>query len=258
MTNVQFYNSSEIYVRILEQRSETDYAALVEAVGAYSANGRVLDYGCGVGLLAKMLAERGYSVTGVDISERFIGAAREKFAGIPGLEFEVMNDLPLRFEVGAFDIVVTSSALEHCTGVDAILLEFMRILRKGGLLVIETPNMISPLSRVKLIVQRLIGRRKKFHRFGTPAFLVTSLFYLAKKLVLRKCEFIYVTPEYSAFSEADEDVSYLSNPLDYYFFLRDRGFKILGLSRSRGLIRKFVSERLPYLAGGVLVVARRP
>ncbi len=258
MTNVQFYNSSETYVRILEQRSESDYDSLMEAIVAHGANGTVLDYGCGVGLLAKMLAERGYSVTGIDISERFIGAAREKFAGIPGLTFEVMHDLPLRFEDGAFDVVVTSSVLEHCIGVDAILLEFMRLLRKDGLLVIETPNMISPLSRMKLIVQRLIGRRKTFHRFGTPAFLLKSMFYLAKKFVLRKCEFIYVTPEYNAFSEADEDVSYLSNPLDYYFFLRDRGFKILGLSRSRGLIRKFISERFPYLAGGVLVVARRP
>lgn len=257
MTNVQFYNSSETYVRILEQRSESDYAPLVEAIGAHSLRGTLLDYGCGVGLLGKMLAERGYVVTGVDISERMIRAAKEKFAGTPALAFEVMTEIPLRFHAGAFDIVTTSSVLEHCTGVDAILLEFIRLLKHGGLLVIETPNMLSPLARMKLIARRLTGERKDFHKFGTPMFLLKSIYYLLKKIILRRGEFIYVSPEYDKFAEADEDVSYLSNHLDYFYFLRDRGFTILELSRNTGVVRKFISKHLPYIAGGVLVIARK-
>jgi hypothetical protein len=123
--------------------------------------------------------------------------------------------------------------------------------------VIETPNMLSPLARMKLIVDRLTGRRKRFHRYGTPAFFMVSIYYLMKKIILRKAEFIYVKPNYRTFAEADEDVIYLSNPLDYLFFLRSHGFEVLELSRNRGVIRTFISTYLPSIAGGVMIVARK-
>jgi 2-polyprenyl-3-methyl-5-hydroxy-6-metoxy-1,4-benzoquinol methylase len=163
----------------------------------------------------------------------------------------------LRYADGEFDVIASSAVLEHCTGVDAILLEFKRLLKTNGLLVIETPNMLSPLSRLKLIADRLAGRRKRFHRYGTPAYFMRSVYYLMKKILLRKAEFIYVKPDYHTFAEADEDVTYLSNHLDYLFFLRNQGFELLELSRNTGFIRKFISRYLPYIAGGVMIVARK-
>ena len=86
---------------------------------------------------------------------------------------------------------------------------------------------------------------------------MVSMYYLMKKIILRKAEFIYVEPNYHKFAEADEDVTYLSNPLDYLFFLRNQGFEVLELSRNRGVIRKFISTYLPSIAGGVMIVARK-
>ena len=88
-------------------------------------------------------------------------------------------------------------------------------------------------------------------------FLLKSIYFLARKLILRAPEFIYVKPHHSTFSEADEDVSYLSNPLDYLFFLRDNGFEVLELSRNTGFIRELISKRVPSIAGGVMIVARK-
>jgi 2-polyprenyl-3-methyl-5-hydroxy-6-metoxy-1,4-benzoquinol methylase len=257
LKSVQFYNSSETYLEILEQRNESDYSTILDAIQSYAVNGTVLDYGCGVGLLSMLLAKHGFIVTGVDISEQFIRSAKRKFGEFSSITFEVIGGLPLRYADGEFDVIATSAVLEHCTGVDAILLEFKRLLKTNGLLVIETPNMLSPLARLKLIADRLAGRRKTFHRYGTPAFFMVSVYYLMKKIILRKAEFIYVKPDYHTFAEADEDVTYLSNHLDYLFFLRNQGFEMLELSRNTGFIRNFISTYLPYIAGGVMIVARK-
>ncbi len=257
LKSVQFYNSSGTYLAILEQRNESDYNTILDVIQSYAVDGTVLDYGCGVGLLSMLLAKRGFIVTGVDISEQFIRSAKRKFGESSSVTFEVIGGLPLRYADGEFDVIATSAVLEHCTGVDAILLEFKRLLKTNGLLVIETPNMLSPLARLKLIADRLAGRRKTFHRYGTPAFFMLGVYYLMKKIILRKAEFIYVKPDYHTFAEADEDVTYLSNHLDYLFFLRNRGFEILELSRNTGFIRKFISRYLPYIAGGVMIAARK-
>ena len=257
LTAVKFYNSSETYLHILEERNESNFSSLLEVLTSYTAPGTTLDYGCGVGQLSMLLARRGYAVTGVDISEQFIDAAKKKFGAQPSVVFEVIDGLPLKFLAESFESIVTSSVLEHCTDVDSILLEFKRLLRPNGVVVIETPNMLSPFSRLKLIVDRMKGSRKKFHQYGTPTFFFTSLFYLLKKMILRRWEFIYVAPNYSDFEEADEDVTFLSNPLDYLFFFRAHGFEVLELSRNKGVFRKIISKYLPYLAGGVMVVARK-
>ncbi len=257
LKSFEFYNSSEKYREILELRNESDYRAILGAIQSYAVGGSLLDYGCGVGLLSVLLAKRGFIVTGVDISAQFIRSAKRKFGEFSSVTFEVVSGLPLRFAEGVFDVIATSAVLEHCSGVDAILLEFKRLLKTNGLLVIETPNMLSPLARIKLIAGRLTGRRKTFHRYGTPGFLIVSMYYLMKKIILRKTEFNYVKPDYHTFVEADEDVTYLSNPLDYLFFLRNQGFEVLELSRNTGFIRSFISTYLPSIAGGVMIVARK-
>ena len=255
--HLNFYNTSEAYLAILEQREESEYRPILDVVESYATNGRILDYGCGVGLLSKLLGERGFTVVGVDIADQFIQSAKKKFSNFPSVSFEVIDELPLRFAEGSFDLVVTSSVLEHCVCVDTILLEFHRLLKKNGYLVVETPNMLSPLTRLKFIAERLAGRRKSFHRYGSPRYFFESLFYLMKKMIVRKPEFIYREPDYEAFSEADEDVTYLSNPIDYLHFLRAHGFEVLELSRNTGFFRKFISRHLPYIAGGVMIVARK-
>lgn len=257
LTAAEFYNSSETYLDILEHRNESDFDAILEVLTSHTAPGATLDYGCGVGLLSMLLAKRGYTVTGIDISEQFISSARKKFGALSSVAFEVMDGLPLRFPDESFESIVTSSVLEHCTAVDAILLEFRRLLRTNGIVVIETPNMLSPLTRLKLIVDRMIGRRKKFHSYGTPKFFFFSAYYLLKKMVLRRWEFVYVKPNYSGFAETDEDVTYLSNPLDYLFFLRANGFEVLELSRNKGILKHPISKYMPNFAGGVMIVARK-
>lgn len=67
---------------------------------------RLIDFGCGPGMYTSRLAQKGYEVTGVDISERSIRYAKEQ-AEITGkkIDYRIMNYLTFD-EVGAYDVAI--------------------------------------------------------------------------------------------------------------------------------------------------------
>ena len=92
-------------------RPQPTFIELVRA-GELSKGG-VLDVGCGTGENALYLAGNGFSVIGVDLSNRAIAVARAKAAERKlKVEFQVGNALSLDFKGGAFDNV-TDSGLFH-------------------------------------------------------------------------------------------------------------------------------------------------
>ncbi len=84
--------------------------AFVELVKAGELNsGNVLDVGCGTGENALYLAEKGFAVIGVDLTNRAIAAARAKAAERKlKVDFRKGNALSLDFKEGVFDNVIDS------------------------------------------------------------------------------------------------------------------------------------------------------
>jgi 2-polyprenyl-3-methyl-5-hydroxy-6-metoxy-1,4-benzoquinol methylase len=107
---------------------------------------RVLDVGCGSGLLAASLArQRGTQVTGIDINESAIAFARSKFRR-PNLDFQLGLVDELKIADGSVDRIAFLEVIEHITprqGVE-VLRGFRRLLRPGGRVVVTTPNGASP------------------------------------------------------------------------------------------------------------------
>jgi SAM-dependent methyltransferase len=78
---------------------------------------RILDVCCGTGFLARLLAERGYAVTGIDQSAEMIAHARQHS---PGLEFQVADASGFALPA-AFDAAVsTFDSLNHILGYDSL------------------------------------------------------------------------------------------------------------------------------------------
>ncbi len=102
---------------------------------------RVLDLGCGGGLLAEPLARAGAEVTGVDISDNALRIARQH-AERHRLDIDYRlapaEDLP--FPDGSFDVVVAFDVLEHVTDLQRAVQEAARVLRPGGKLIYDTMN----------------------------------------------------------------------------------------------------------------------
>ena len=106
----------------------------------------VLDIGCGTGAWSVHWAVRGYKVTGVDFDPEFIARTQcrepltdpQVFTGI------VADATRLPADLGKFDVVVLNSLLEHVRDWHAAVLEAVRALAPGGLLLLTTTNRHHP------------------------------------------------------------------------------------------------------------------
>ncbi|MFQ5481099.1 MAG: bifunctional 2-polyprenyl-6-hydroxyphenol methylase/3-demethylubiquinol 3-O-methyltransferase UbiG, partial [Thermodesulfobacteriota bacterium] len=95
---------------------------------------RVLDIGCGGGLLSESFAKAGALVTGIDLSERSIAAAK-RHAEAGGLEIDycVSSIEELRKKKPKkFNIITCSEVLEHVPDLKVFLSDAVSLLSKGG------------------------------------------------------------------------------------------------------------------------------
>ena len=103
------------------------------------AGKRVLDAGCGAGLICEPLARLGAEVTGVDASAENIGVAGAHAAGA-GLDINYIAGELDAIDIGAFDLVISLEVIEHVADKQAFLASLAAKLNPDGLLVMSTPN----------------------------------------------------------------------------------------------------------------------
>lgn len=106
--------------------------------------GRILDIGCGRGLILAYLRERGWESHGVELSE----IAARNVMGIPGIHVTIGPFDPAQFEDGQFDVVMLWHVLEHIDDVSSAFDALNRIIKIGGTLVIAVPNISSWQARL--------------------------------------------------------------------------------------------------------------
>jgi SAM-dependent methyltransferase len=91
-----------------------------------------LDVGCGEGYNTRLLARRGASMTGIDISRNFINYAREaEQERALGIRYERASAVDLPFDNATFDFVVAFISLMDIPETERVLAEVFRMLRPG-------------------------------------------------------------------------------------------------------------------------------
>lgn len=99
---------------------------------------KILDIGCGGGLVCEPLARMGADVTGVDADETAIGvAAAHAKAGNLKIDYKVESTDTL---AGQFDVVLALEIVEHVASVDKFVDECVGLCKPGGLIVFSTLN----------------------------------------------------------------------------------------------------------------------
>jgi SAM-dependent methyltransferase len=102
---------------------------------------RVLDLGCGTGVLAVALAKAGHTVRGVDASPHMLRLARQNARGVPGVRF-IRGDLLDPQPAGPYDVVVCAyDAINYLRRLADVKKLFRRVsaaLRDGGLFLFDT------------------------------------------------------------------------------------------------------------------------
>jgi 2-polyprenyl-6-hydroxyphenyl methylase/3-demethylubiquinone-9 3-methyltransferase len=102
----------------------------------------VLDVGCGGGILAEAMAQRGAQVTGIDLSDKALRVAQLHL---------LESNLPVKYEramaeefaaehSGAFDVVTCMELLEHLPQPESMVAACARLVRPGGQVFFSTIN----------------------------------------------------------------------------------------------------------------------
>jgi 2-polyprenyl-6-hydroxyphenyl methylase/3-demethylubiquinone-9 3-methyltransferase len=103
---------------------------------------RLLDIGCGGGLLCEPMTRLGFAVTGVDASERNIGTA-SAHAAEQGLEIDYRaSTAEALLEAGEppFDLILNMEVIEHVADPGQFLRDCAKLLKPGGLMIVATLN----------------------------------------------------------------------------------------------------------------------
>lgn len=123
-------------------------ADLVSAANV-QAGDRVLDVGCGTGVVTREAADRTASpadVTGADINDAMLGTARH-FAdrhGMPDIRWHSCDAASMPFEDAAFDVVLCQQGLQFMPDRPAAMAEMARVLAPNGRLAVSVWKSNSP------------------------------------------------------------------------------------------------------------------
>jgi 2-polyprenyl-3-methyl-5-hydroxy-6-metoxy-1,4-benzoquinol methylase len=110
--------------------------AIVRILGA-APGCRIFEIGCGNGSGAAWLAERGYEVAGVDISESAIAHARRAYPGLNLSVGSAYDRLAERF--GTFPVVLSLEVVEHLYDPRAFVRTARALVSPGGTFMLSTP-----------------------------------------------------------------------------------------------------------------------
>ena len=101
---------------------------------------KILDIGCGGGLLSEPMSRLGAEVFGMDASERNIQVAKIH-AKKSGLKIKYLCSSPEKFKTNLkFDVILNMEIIEHVEDVDFFLKSCSRLLKKNGIMFVATLN----------------------------------------------------------------------------------------------------------------------
>ncbi len=106
------------------------------------AGKKVLDVGCGGGLLSEGMAERGAQVTGIDLSEKALGVARlHLLESGRSVDYRHISAESLAAEMpGSFDVVTCLEMLEHVPDPASTVAACAKLVKPGGQVFLSTLN----------------------------------------------------------------------------------------------------------------------
>ena len=258
----EFYETSETYKTLLDAHDEAYLRHYVELVTRYAPpHSKILDLGCGNGISARLLNQSDFDVIGTDISPLFLKEARNWENS--RLRYRVCDVMELPFENDAFNVICSNELVEHLPDVETALTEMMRVVCKGGRIVISGPNLCSPLIPLLDWFSLMSGKsgRPVWGETKSQAlqqFTRNCRLYVQKRFLRKTPHFIYREPDLQADAiGGDADSAYYASPIDLAQFFRSHGFTIIKKAVGFGIKGRIIAGAFPYLSPYITMVVEK-
>lgn len=118
----------------------------------------VLDVGCGNGVISRSLGARGFSVRGIDVSDKAIARAKQLNV-YDNVRFDVVSAEQLVADGQRYHAVICSEVLEHLNEPGKLLEVLYQTLHENGVLIVTVPNGKGP--RELMVTRPVISLSKK-------------------------------------------------------------------------------------------------
>lgn len=248
-----YYRGSSEYRAMLAEQDEATFGQYLAYFRRWvPRSGRVLDVGCGIGTSTRMLREAGFEAIGTDTSARFLPVEDDFFVA----DFTGRTELP----DGAFAAAGALNVIEHVADPRAFLDELVRVVRPGGLLVICSPNLTSPLVGARIVVD-LARRRTPYLGVRSPlAAVALTARNVARSTAAARGRDAFAPRADTLASGVvgyDADAIYWSNAAEVRRHLQRLGCDMISYQgEGRTLPARLIARLLPSFAGQLAVVAR--
>ena len=172
------YSSGGLLPTIYQDRHRTTLDWIQNLRLPYTA--RILEVGCGAGLLTAALAQSGHAVDAMDSASAMLQTAREAAAhrGVDGqIRLHLADVHALPFPPETFDLVIALGVIPWLHSEHLALLEMRRVLKPGGHLLATADNnarlnrILDPLSTPVLTPLRAVAKEvlRSFGRWTAPS-----------------------------------------------------------------------------------------
>lgn len=225
--------TDEAFVTQVVAREQT-FARCLDIIERHvPQRGKILDVGTAGGSFLSVAAKRGWQVAGCE-PNRWLAEWGSKHYGVP-IHPGTIFDMGLKDNT--FDVVTLSDVLEHTPDPKAVLLECRRVLKPGGLLVVNYPDINS-------LVARLMGRKWVF-------LLSVHLYYFTTETIRSMLSL-------AGFHTVKHQWHWQSLELSYILFrMKPYASWVSKLGMMGVNALHLQKAQVPYWMGQVLVLARR-
>lgn len=175
---------------------------------------RVLDIGCGGGLLSEPVSRMGADVLGADASEKNIGIARTHATQTGAtVDYRAVTAEALAEAGETFDIVLNMEVVEHVADVEFFIRTCASMVRPGGLMLIATINRTLKAKALAIFAAEVVLRwlprgTHQYEKLVTPEELEAPLSASGMSVVERRGVFYNVLQDRWNLS-GDTDVNYM-------------------------------------------------